>query len=234
MAKITPRETCVLIPAYNEAKHIASVIRGVQDAGFSVWVLDDGSTDETTAVAAGTGVRVLRSEKNRGKGACQRRGLEEWLKTNFKAAIFMDSDGQHDPADLAPLLEVLHPGRVDVAIGNRMENPVGMPRLRRATNRLMSAIVSLAARQKVPDSQCGLRALTREAVKVIQIRSDRFEAESEIILEASRKKLNIASLPIRSHYGNQVSHINPWKDTARFLVFLFRYLLTNFSSKRTL
>lgn len=224
--KITVKEACVLIPAYNEARHIAQVVESARRAGFAVWVLDDGSIDGTADAARSAGAQVFVSGRNQGKGACQRRGIQELLRTDFKALIFMDSDGQHDWRDLTPLLEALDPGRVDVAIGNRLDSPKGMPWMRRATNRLMSGIVSLAAGQAVPDSQCGFRALTREAAAAIHIRSNRFEAESEMILEASRRGYRIAAVPIRCHYGDEKSHIRPMRDTVRFLFFLARYLLT--------
>lgn len=226
MAQVTPQESCVLIPAYNEAQRIGPVICGAQGAGFTVLVLDDGSTDETAAVASKAGARVLVSEKNEGKGACLRRGIEAFLKTDFKAVVLMDSDGQHASEDLSMLLAALDPGHIDMVIGNRMDRPTGMPWIRQATNRLMSAILSLACGQKIPDSQCGYRALTRRAVQTLSIQSDRFEVESEMILEASRHGLVIAAVPVRCVYGSEVSRIRPLRDTVRFVNFLFRYLLT--------
>lgn len=220
LPKLTPDRVLVLIPAYNEAGKIGTVIGRVKEQRFRVLVSDDGSDDDTAAIAERLGANVLRAKKNEGKGASLRKGLEEFLKTDLAAVILMDSDGQHDPDDLGRFLDVLRSGVADVVIGSRMETPVGMSWIRRLTNRLMSGVLSVLSGQKVSDSQCGYRAMTRRAAQRISIRSDRFEVESEIILEASRHELKIVSIPITCCYGEEQSRIRPLRDTLRFLKFL--------------
>ncbi len=223
-AGLTSRDVCVLIPTFNEVKSIATLIRNAQGAGFKVILSDDGSVDGTrAAVEAIGGAQVLSSDLNQGKGACIRRGIQEFLKTNLKAVVLMDGDGQHDPAELHLFLDALNLKHADLVIGNRMASPQGMPWVRRLTNLFLSSILSFVSGQKVPDSQCGYRVLTREAAQKISIRSNRFEVESEIILEASRRGFEIASVPIRCFYADEVSRIHPIRDTFRFFFFLFRY-----------
>ena len=113
---------------------------------------------------------------------------------------------------------------IDLVIGNRMNNPKGMPFVRRHTNVIMSALISAAAGQKVPDTQCGYRAAKREAIGRLQLESSRFEIESEMILEAARTHSRISSVPVRSVYEGGTSHIHPLRDTVRFFKFLFKYL----------
>ncbi len=222
MLRLTAERVCVLIPAYNEAAKIGAVIRQVQEQGFRVLVSDDGSFDETAVIAESLGANVLRAKKNEGKGASIRKGLREFLKTDLLAVILMDSDGQHDPADLCAFLGALETG-ADLVIGNRMGRPEGMSRIRRLTNRVMSGVLSRLARQRIPDSQCGYRAMTREAARALALRSDRFEVESEMILEASRLGFKIFSVPVRCIYADETSHIRPAQDTLRFFYFIFRY-----------
>lgn len=222
MSKLTSEQVCVLIPVYNEAGKIGVVIRRVQEQGFRVLVSDDGSFDETAAIAERLGAKVLRSKKNEGKGASMRKGLEEFLKTDLAAVILMDSDGQHDPADLAAFVGALDTG-ADLVIGNRMERSEGMSWIRRLINRIMSGVLSALAKQNVPDSQCGYRGLTREAVSGLTLGSDRFEVESEMILEASRRHFKIVSVPIRCIYADETSRIRPAQDTLRFFYYIFRY-----------
>ena len=223
MPKLTCDQVCVLIPAYNEATKIGNVIRGIREQGFKVLVSDDGSVDETASIARGLGAQVVRAEKNEGKGASLRKGLREFLKTDLSAIVLMDSDGQHDPADVGRLVDALEKG-ADLVIGNRMEHPEGMSWIRRLTNRLMSGVLSALAKQNVPDSQCGYRAMTREAARTLALHSDRFEVESEMILEASKRGLKILSVPVRCIYADETSRIRPWRDTVRFFYFILRYL----------
>ena len=223
MAGLIPGDVCVLIPAFNEAKTITALIRSVQKAGFKVILSDDGSTDGTRNAAEAIGVQVSTSGLNQGKGACIRRGIQEFLKTDLKALVLMDGDGQHDPSELGLFLDALSLKCADLVIGNRMASPQGMPWVRRLTNLILSSVLSFISGQKVPDSQCGYRALTREAAQKILIRSDRFEVESEIILDASRRGFRIASVPIRCVYADEASRIRPIKDTFRFFSFLFHY-----------
>ena len=99
-----------------------------------------------------------------------------------------------------------------------------IPFIRVATNRFMSWMISTAAGQKVSDTQCGYRAMSRRAFEKVRISTARFEAESEMILRAADAGMRIASIPIACYYGDEVSHIDPVRDTIRFFKFFFSYL----------
>jgi glycosyltransferase involved in cell wall biosynthesis len=224
MADLKKEEICVLVPAYNEAANIAAVARAVRDSGYPVFVIDDGSTDETAAVARSVpGVFALRSPVNEGKGAAVRRGIKHALENNFKAVIMMDADGQHDPRELDLFFYALNNTGAGIIVGNRMRNPTGMPLLRRVTNGTMSWVLSVLTGQTIPDSQCGYRAAHSEILRKISLRTGRFEIESEMLLETAALGMVIGSVPIRSVYEGQKSEIHPFRDTYRFFRFLFRY-----------
>jgi glycosyltransferase involved in cell wall biosynthesis len=190
-------------------------------------VADDGSRDRTAVVAGEIeGVQVLTSAANEGKGAAIRRALEWCRGGSFAAVILMDADGQHDPGELAVFVDALNKRDWDIIVGNRMGNPVGMPFIRRATNRFMSWVVSRVAGQSVPDSQCGYRALKLCVVQTLSLRTRHFEIESEMLLEAARGGFRIGSVPVRSVYEGGKSKIRPMKDTIRFFCFLFSYLFS--------
>ena len=221
---MTPQEVCVIIPGYNEAKNIPRVITAVKALGYGVLTVDDGSSDDMASVACGAGSQVLSYTPNQGKGTAIRRGIEWFLgQSLYRAVIFMDSDGQHDPADLQNFLRALDKSDADLVIGDRMADPQGMPLIRRLTNRFMSTILSAACGQRVPDTQCGYRAAKREALSRIRLETSRFEIESEMILEAARTGSKIASIPVRSVYEGGKSNIHPARDTVRFFNFLLRY-----------
>ena len=217
---------CVLVPAYNEEKNIGRVIEGLISRGFPVIAVDDGSTDNTASILRSSKAQHILSPVNQGKGAAIRKGFDWVLRNNFEAVIVMDSDGQHDPDELEHFLSALNSGEADLVVGNRMGDPKGMPLLRRLTNRGMSGLISAIAGQKIPDTQCGYRALTRRALKNLILYSDRYEIESEMILAAARKKLKIKSIPISSVYRDEVSNIRPFRDTMRFFKFLFRFIFS--------
>ena len=218
-----PQETAVLIPAYNEEKNISLLVKQVMDLGYPVIVSDDGSKDKTVEYAKRLGAEVLTTPVNRGKGAALRRGFDYFLKTSYQGLVMIDADGQHDPRELVLFREALTRESHALWIGKRMHEPKGMPFIRRATNRLMSWIISSIAGQKIPDTQCGYRAIRREALGKISLSTDRYEIESEMILEAARSGLKVGSVPIRCVYANQKSEIRPMQDTLRFFKFLLRY-----------
>lgn len=223
MAELKKSDVWVLIPAFNEERRIQVVVSRARALGFPVAVADDGSRDATAERAREAGAEVLKAEKNQGKGASLARGFTWCLERGAAAVIAMDADGQHDPAELEDFFKALNAGKGDVIVGNRMAEPGKMPFIRLSTNRFMSFIISHITRQEIPDSQCGYRAMTKAALEKMRLRTQHFEIESEILLEAGRLGLRIASLPIRSVYEGGKSEINPIRDTLRFFSFLFSY-----------
>ena len=224
MADLKVTDLCVVIPAYNEEKNIRRVVSGVRELGYPVVVVDDGSSDKTAVLAREAGAaEVLTAGSNEGKGAAIRRGLARVLEKNYSAAILMDADGQHDPRELGSFREALQKPGFPVIVGDRMGCPEGMPWIRRTTNRFMSWMISALTGQAVPDSQCGYRALRREAIEKMALKTSRFEIESEMLLEAARGGFRIGSVPVRSVYEGGASKISPFRDTIRFFSFLFRY-----------
>lgn len=169
------------------------------------------------------GAHAVSHGENRGKGAALRTGFSWMLAREYGAVIAMDADGQHDPDELPDFQAALAKGDADLLVGNRMHHPEDMPFARVVTNRVMSGMISRLAGQSVPDSQCGYRALTRELVRKLRLSTDRYEIESEMILETARLGMRIGSVPIRCRYGGEKSRIRPVRDTLRFFSFLRRY-----------
>ena len=220
----SPPKVIVAIPAYNEQTRIATVVKGCMALGAEVWVIDDGSSDQTSAQAQQAGARVIRHKGNLGKRMAIRTAMSEFLKTSHDFLIFMDADGQHDPAHLAAFVETARRTDAALVVGNRMGSTQSMPLVRRLTNRLMSRIVSRFARQKIPDSQCGYRMVTREFATRFRPTTAHFELESEMLIQAGRMGMRIESAPITTISQGQASHIHPLRDTLRFLRLLARCL----------
>ena len=221
----TPIKTCILIPAYNEEKRIAAVVREVRDYCPDVIVIDDGSPDDTDKVAAEAGATVLEHVHNQGKGAALQTGFDYARAHGFDLAITMDADGQHAPSDIPAFLQAYERTHSPVLVGNRMGNVAGMPWLRRVVNRFMSDLLSRVMGQHVPDSQCGFRLYHRSAFPEgpYDAHSQRFAAEPEILLRLALAGRKIGAVTIQTIYGDEKSKINPFTDTLRFFRMLRRF-----------
>lgn len=211
----------VLIPVYNESKNIFSLLQELRLRIRDILVVDDGSQDDTFIVASKLAKIVLRNKTNMGKGISIKRGIEYLLNNeDFEYLILMDGDGQHLPSDLIWFIKGAEKGHRFI-IGNRMNNPYGMPFLRLYTNRFMSWLISFLIKQDVPDTQCGFRMIHRDILNKVKITSKRFEIESELIIKSAYLGEKIFSVPIKTVYKKSaLSKINPIIDTFRFLKFI--------------
>jgi glycosyltransferase involved in cell wall biosynthesis len=212
----------VIIPAYNEESALAELIKKVKAKGVSVLAVDDGSIDNTYLVARKWADIALHNIKNLGKGITLRKAISYLIQEkDFDYVIVMDGDGQHSPQDLDLFIDQAKKG-VPFVVGNRMDNPSGMPLTRIYTNHCMSWLISKIAKQKIPDSQCGYRLIKKEILEKIIINTKKYEIESEILIKAAHHGYEIKSVPIKSIYSKNLrSKINPVIDTLRFIKFLF-------------
>jgi len=218
-------EVCVLIPALNEEKSIGEVVRRCLIQAQGVLVMDDGSTDATAARAREAGGDVIRCEHNRGKGAVLREGFAEVLRRGWPALIVLDGDGQHEPESIPDFVRKAGEGKAGVVIGNRMVDSGKMPPVRRWTNRIMSSLLSKLIGQRIPDTQCGFRLISREVLDSLELTTSNYDTESEILLQAARRGFTVASVPIKTIYLDQESKIRPGRDTIRFFRLIFRNLI---------
>jgi len=193
-----------VIPAYNEAGRIGEVIRSVSGLVDDVIVVDDGSEDSTAEEAAGSGAVVLRHAINRGQGAAIRTGNAAALLRSADVVVHFDADGQHDPGVIDRLVEPVRNGEVDVVYGSRFlgERPEGMPSRRRwllRAARLFSVTV-LGVPDGFTDPQSGLRAMSAEAVRILDFRQDRMAHCSEMLMMLGRTDLRWREIPTKVYY----------------------------------
>ncbi|MFH1771467.1 MAG: glycosyltransferase family 2 protein [Candidatus Omnitrophota bacterium] len=210
----------VLIPAYNEAESLKNLLLELSSLKISVLVIDDGSTDKTYEVAKTHATDVVRNNHNLGKGSALLKGINCLLKNPAVTHIVtMDADGQHSPADIEFFIQKAKEN-CEFVVGNRMDDPKDMPKIRVITNTFMSWFISKLAGQSIPDTQCGFRLIKRDVLEHIEITTHKFEMESEIIIKAARGNFTIESVPIKSiYFKNRPSKINPIIDTIRFIRF---------------
>jgi len=215
-----------ILPAFNEAARIGPVVRSCLQIVEKVVVIDDGSKDATTQTAEAAGAVVVRHPENQGKGAAIRIALDTFEKESLPWLVLLDSDGQHDPSDIAMLHECAERGGYDLVLGNRMRDTSKMPFIRVATNRFMSWLISRIAGQQMPDTQCGFRLFSRRLLGSIDLSltTTHYDLESEILFQVAAAGHRIGSCAVRTIYRGEPSHINPVIDTVRFFRLVGRYI----------
>lgn len=213
------KNIAVIIPAFNVEPTIGEVID--QTTRFikpsHIIVIDDGSQDQTAVIARQTGSMVLQNGVNRGKGYALKKGFRYAIEKGFEAVITLDGDLQHDPLEIPNFIGCFEKINADLILGDRTYDFSAMPLDRQFSNKMTSLLISLLVVQRVRDSQSGYRLIKTEVLKRIKLTSNRYETESELLLKALLLGYKIASVPIKTIYNNQPSHIHRVIDTWRFL-----------------
>jgi glycosyltransferase involved in cell wall biosynthesis len=196
-----PPSVWIVVPVFNEGDIIRSVISEIASSGFgNIVVVDDGSSDDTFVRASEIGgVTAVRHLLNRGKGAAVRTGIEAARLSGADVVVTMDGDGQHDPADISTMIELIMTGN-DAVLGSRLKDHTGMPLYKVIHNRIGNLIVMLLYGLWVTDSQSGFRAYSKQAISKIRTSSDRFAYDSEVIREIRRNHLTFVEIPIKVRY----------------------------------
>ena len=216
LAVATPDGTILaLIPAYEEGPRIGAV---VEAAGrhLPVVVVDDGSADDTADRARDAGATVIRQAPNAGKGAALRAGFRHALAAGAPAVVTLDADGQHDPAEIPAFLDRFGERRAELIIGQR--DLASMPPVRRLSNTIGGVTLAAALGRSVPDNQSGYRLIGRTLMRaLLDSEESGFEFEVEMIARCLALGLPLDSVPIRTIYAGEPSHIRPWRHFAEFV-----------------
>jgi glycosyltransferase involved in cell wall biosynthesis len=210
-----------LVPAYQAAAKLGEVLERLQalEPPPAVLVVDDGSRDDTAAVARGRGARVLSFPENRGKGHALLAGFAA-LRGEFDAVVTLDADGQHPPECLPDLVRAAE-GGADLVLGVR-ERTADMPLARRFANGFSSGWATWLAGQQVSDSQCGYRLHSRRLLERTPLTPGRYEVETELLVRAARLGFRLAEVPIPTVYGGEESRIHAARDVPRIVGTLLR------------
>lgn len=189
----------IAMPAYNEGRVIADVVKRIKAQGYpNILVVDDSSSDNTASVSKKAGAIVLTHIVNRGAGAATMTAIEYAKDNGFDELVLIDSDGQHDPKDIKNLLK----GKGDVVLGHRDWKSKNIPLSRKFFNKVGNVITWIFFGLYVKDSQSGFKLLRRKAIEKINLTYDRFEFCSELIGEIKKKKLKYSQIPISVVYND--------------------------------
>ncbi|WP_297092678.1 glycosyltransferase family 2 protein [Thermococcus sp.] len=198
--------TLIIIPAYNEELTIGSVVALARKYG-DVLVVDDGSSDRTSEIAQKAGAVLIRHDSNRGKGAALGTGFEYALSKNYDVVVTMDGDGQHNPDEIPLILEPIVRGEADLVIGSRYLNGSRkkIPLYRRIGLWVLNKGTQMAAEVNV-DSQSGFRAITRRALRTLNLNSTDYSIETDMVVKARDAGIRIAEVPINVRYDVPKRH----------------------------
>ncbi|MBT4849258.1 glycosyltransferase family 2 protein [Candidatus Parcubacteria bacterium] len=211
------KKLIVIIPAYNEAAHIAMVIKDVprsldKISEVLVLVSDDGSTDDTVKIAKETKADYIISNKhNMGLGKNFQIAIEKALSLGADIIVNIDGDGQFDAQDIKKLILPIVNNEADMVTGSRFSNKKdskNVPLIKRFGNYAFTKLINLITKQKFTDTQCGFRAYSKRAALKLNL-FGRFTYTQETFIDLAEKEIIIKEVPISvKYFDDRKSHIS--------------------------
>lgn len=194
----------VIIPALNEEKTIADVIKKIPDEipgifARTVIVINDGSTDKTSELAKKSGAIVVSHETPQGVGSAFQTGLKKALAEQADIIVNIDADGQFNPADIPQLIAPIQSGQAEFASATRFKDPAllpEMPPVKLWGNKKVVQIVNFLTGKNFTDSSCGFRAYSREAALRL-ILFGKFTYTQEVLIDLAYKNIPMAEVPLK-------------------------------------
>ncbi len=212
----------VVAPTFDNAGTVADVVARTAKHGLAVFVVDDGSTDQTPAVleqvAREFGVRVIHHPINRGKAAALGTGFEAAAAAGFTHALTIDTDGQLDPDEMPALIDAARQSPRALVVGVRSDRAADYPPRSRAGRRVSNVLVRFESGLRVSDSQCGFRVYPLDVVLALDCKAGHFGFETEVITRAGWAGCEVREVPVTCRYfppDERVSHFRPWLDSGR-------------------
>lgn len=194
-------QTLIIVPAYNEASVIGSVITDIKQLGYEVVVVDDGSEDITFDNAYRAGAILLRHCVNLGQGAALQTGIDYARRSGVDIVVTFDADGQHNVSDIPKLLQALQDNNVDIVLGSRfLGDAVEIPTTRRLLLKLALFYTKVTTGLNLTDVHNGLRAFKVQACSQIHLKQNRMAHASEILHYIVKYKLRYMEVPCTVRY----------------------------------
>lgn len=211
---------CILIPTYNNARTVISVVERALAMCPHVIVVNDGSTDDTAQLLQGLGSRidVVSYPNNRGKGYALKRGLRHARQRGYQYAVTLDSDGQHQPEEITRLVAEAeqHSAERVLVVGARNLTADGMPSGNTFANKFSNFWFHVQTLQHLPDTQTGFRLYQLDALPNLGHITNRYESELELLVFSAWKGVRLSAVPISVIYpDDRVSHFRPFADFMR-------------------
>lgn len=243
----SPRNTRIgiLVVAYNAeatiGRLLARIPADVWETVEEVAVFDDASRDNTYTVALeylntshNAKLTVTKNSRNLGYGGNQKLGYRYFMGKNFDAVVLLHGDGQYAPEILAQMYQPIINGYADAVFGSRMMPDYGgalrggMPLYKYVGNRILTAIENRLLGLRLSEFHSGYRAYNLAALRQIDLShmTDDFHFDTEIIIKLHHQNFTISEIPIPTHYGDEISHVNGWKYAKNVVRAVLRYRQT--------
>ncbi len=202
MSTMKNADIYITIPLYNDSKMILNVIKSLKEAGFNnIVVVDDGSKDNGyDVVKKNTDVIVTKHIINRGQGAALQTAMEIAIEKGAKYIVHFDSDGQHDVKDIDHMLNTLIEGKYDIVLGSRFLQENDIPLKKRILLKGGIIFTYILSQIWLTDVHNGLRVMTAETAKKLNLQHDRMEHASEILDKIKVLNLKYTEVPVTIHY----------------------------------
>ena len=216
---VTGNEFCVVIPVYNNAGTIKSVVGDVLDVCDRIIVVNDGSTDDTGKILREIkGIELIEYPENRGKGHALRQGFKVAMEKGFRYAVTIDGDGQHAAADILKLTAEAGKYPDTLIIGSRNIEAEGMPGKNTFANKFSNFWYKVETGKRLPDTQSGFRLYPLHKMKGMRFFTKGYEFEVEALVRLTWKRVPVRAVPVSVYYppeGERVSHFRPLPDFMR-------------------
>ena len=217
------KRLCVIIPTYNNVRTIGKVITDVLKYCSHVIVVDDGSTDGTSAEirSLSSHINIVSYQPNRGKGHALVAGFHKAKEMGFTHAITIDADGQHFAADIPVFIKELDNHTDTIVVGARNLTEENMPRGNTFANKFSNFWFRLQTGINLQDTQSGFRLYPISALRGLRFITSRYEAELELLVFSAWAGTPIVSVPVRVYYppaDERVSHFRPIYDFVRISI----------------
>ncbi len=213
------------IPAYNEAKNIASILVELQDIADTIIVCDDGSTDSTASIAEKLGAIVIKHPKNLGYGAGIKSIFNKSKEIGSEILVTFDADGQHRIDDIKKVVEPIEKNNADIVIGSRfLDNAKDrIPGYRKIGINIITKVTNSTLKEKITDSQSGFRAYSKNLISKLNISDIGMGISTEILIKSSSMDFKIIEVPIVIKYDENTSTHNPVSHGTSVLVSTIKY-----------
>ena len=200
--RINNQDVFIIVPAYNESATINKVVQELLLYNYNVVIVDDGSNSGLYPLFKKMPVYLLRHSINLGQGAALQTGIDFCLSRNAEYIVTFDADGQHDSRDIETLLEILIGKHLDIVLGSRFIKGAmhNMPVRRKVLLHLARYLNYFFTGLFLTDAHNGIRAMTQNAARAIEITENRMAHATEILSQIKKKKLRYAEVPVTVHY----------------------------------
>ncbi len=224
------KRICAVISVYNNASTIRKVTEDTLRRIPGLLVVDDGSTDaDLKEKLADIPLYYCRHSSNRGKGAALRTALRLLAESGFDYMLTLDADGQHDPADIPPFLELAQSGNDIFAVGSRDFTGQPVPSGSRIGRKLSNLLLKWECGIRSSDSQSGFRLYPVRLLADLPFRCTHFDFETEVLAMAVRAGVVYREIPVRVYYPpkrERITHFRPLPELARLTKLHFRLLVS--------